>query len=333
MEHSTAHAIGAGASLLEGSYELGTAADPTLVDQLSSALKSAVATTAELSNVSVDQGADSLLSLMQSRRAAGVSDGSKQSIIDATSSLLRGTDECLASWHAGCAESAAQGAAAFAKLTPLLRTLADKMRDTAVVGEVATASGATAAVATSSAGPALLAGPFGAAPFSSGAGAATGGITVPAGLGDALGMAHVNALAVGLVDVSLIASTVNTHPQAAETAGTQLLEVTFAAPGANASSLQALGAGAPLALAVPITAAAWVVGGPSGGRCYAVLCYAMLRYAMLCYAMLCQPNPAPRRQLRLRRRMQRAGGHVRRWRRCVHVRRAVPQLHRRLRVR
>ena len=82
---------GAGTQLLSGADELNTPADSTLVDQLSYAVKSAVAATSELSNVSADSGTDSLLALMRSRKAAGVSEGSKQNIIEATSSLLTGT--------------------------------------------------------------------------------------------------------------------------------------------------------------------------------------------------------------------------------------------------
>ena len=69
----------------------GAAADSALVDQLSDAVRSAVATTEQVSNRTVDSGADSLAALMGARKNAGVSESAKQNVIEATSSLLTAT--------------------------------------------------------------------------------------------------------------------------------------------------------------------------------------------------------------------------------------------------
>ena len=143
----------AGTALLAAADANDEATDSALVDQLSSALVSAVAATDQLSNKTVESGADSLAALMGARKDEGVSEASKQSVIDATSSLLTAT--------VGFSESAAsqkeeqQATSLFAKLVPLLTTLADKMRDTVVVGEVATASSVAGDDSRSNTGPPL----------------------------------------------------------------------------------------------------------------------------------------------------------------------------------
>ena len=229
----------------------GAAADSALVDQLSSALKSAVATTDQVSNRSVDSGADSLAALMGARKDEGVSDSAKQNVIEATSSLLTAT----VGIGAEDAASREQVTSLFAKLTPLLSQLADKMRDTAVVGEVATASSPAAAAATRAATPDTLVGEYTAAPFTGGA--SPGSMTIPDGIGEALGSPT-------LIDVSLITSTINPHQgEADETTGTQLFDIKFAADGGGASSLQALAS--PLVLAVPLAAPS----SPAGAACTA----------------------------------------------------------------
>ena len=221
-ERVTSLLAAAGTQLLADAEAGGKAADSTLVDQLSSVLKSTVTTTGALSNATIDSSAGSLAALMAARRDEGVSEASRQNVIEATSSLLSATDRSDTDPE--------QRTRLFAKLTPLLSTLATKMRDSAVIGEVATVSSESVSVATSKQTAGAVAGRYEAAPLQQADGATTGtpsgSLAVPAGIVE-------EALAVDgtpptLIGISLIVSNVNTHKGETDQAmGTPTFDVTF----------------------------------------------------------------------------------------------------------
>ena len=226
---------GAAAAVEADATNAGVAADSKLVDQLTGAVTSAVAATAQVTNVTADKGAETLAALLAARREDGVSTATKGNMIKALSSLLEATDD------ADGADGRLGGQSQvnlFSKITSNLPTLAKQMRVTAVPFEVTTASSRAAGIATTKRPPESLAGTYAAPELLDANGevdpASAGYLTVPDGVAGALGGG-------ALVDVSIISSTINVHQgEASEPAGTQVSDVLFAVDGGAPSSLQGL---------------------------------------------------------------------------------------------
>ena len=269
------------AAVAEGA---GVAADSLLATQLAESVNAVADHVAQVSNVTTRRAADALAAILRGRRdnggPVGVSEATKDAVIEAVSRLLLANDD--AGGEAGRRGRAGQ-ADIFGRITSNLPVLAMQMLVLAAPFEVTLASSRAAGIMTTKRPLQQLVGEYTAPALLDNEHVASY-LIVPSGVDTALSPGG----GASLMDVSVITSSVNNRQaEAGQSAGTHVCDVLFAVDGDAPVALReldnALEIGIPLVSAAPATTSACATdddcGAPrgacgEGGECECIIPHA-----------------------------------------------------------